>query len=370
MHVGLNCVFLVPGETGGMEFAARELVRALVALGAQVTVFVGRDAAEEDFGAPTVVLDCAASSRRDWVRGEQLLLPGAASRSGCDVVHSLAATGPVRGRFRRVVTVNDLHYAVAPEAHHGGRQLGMRVLVPLAVRAAREVIVPSETTRDDVLARLPVGPAHVHVVPLGPGQLSRVAPTPQDELRARLELGRRPVLLTLSAPRPHKNVDGILRALALIDEAERPVLVAPGYATPYLNELRALAAELAVDVRFTGWVGDADLEGLFGLATAFVFASKHEGFGLPVVEAMARGVPVVCSGTGAVGEVAGDGAVLFDPSDPAAIAAALLPVLRDPSLRVAMTARGAARVSGFSWARHARATQAVYERAAGTRPPG
>ena len=162
MHVGLNLIFLVPGETGGMEVAARELIPALVAAapeGVRFTAFVNREAAGAKDGPwgellPSVTVPVNARNRLQWVRGEQLLLPRLAARQGVDLVHSLASTAPARGRFRRVVTVHDLIYARFPEAHAGIRDLGMRLLVPLAIRRSDRVIVDSQSTRRDLVELL------------------------------------------------------------------------------------------------------------------------------------------------------------------------------------------------------------------------
>jgi glycosyltransferase involved in cell wall biosynthesis len=367
MHVGLNLVFLVPGETGGMEIAARELVPELVraAPAVRFTAFVGRDARDVDLGVDRVVLPVRASNRVEWVRGEQLVLPRAAARAGVDVVHSLASTAPGAGRFRRVVTIHDLNYLLVPEAHFGVRALGMRVLVPLAARRSHRVIAISENTRDDLVARLGVPASQVDVVPNGLGRPPGVAPTPEAALRARLGLGSRRVLLSLSAKRPHKNLMRLLDALALFDPARRPVAVLPGYPTEHEAELRAHTAAIGVadDVRFEGWMPDADVEGLFALASVFAFPSLYEGFGLPVLEAMVRGVPVACADRSSLPEVAGGAALLFDPQDPQAIADAIGRLLDDRELAERLVAAGRARAAEFTWARTARGTIAAYERA-------
>jgi glycosyltransferase involved in cell wall biosynthesis len=359
-HVGLNLVFLVPGETGGMEIAARELIPALrdAAPGLRFTAFVNREAADEDLGVESRVVPVRASNRLEWVRGEQLLLPRLARE--CDVLHSLASTAPARGAFVRVTTIHDVNYLVVPEAHFGVRALGMRVLVPLAARRSRRIIAVSEATKRDLVARLNVPSEKVDVVPWGLGQPARATPTPEGELRARLELGDRPVLLSLSAKRPHKNLAGLLDALALLPPERRPIAVLPGYPTPHEAELRDRAQRLGIDARFPGWTSAEDVEGLFALSAAFVFPSFYEGFGLPLLEAMARGVPVATSDRASLPEVAGDAAVLFDPSDPAAIAAAIETLLADPEPWIAA---GRERVKQFTWARAAELTLASYERA-------
>jgi glycosyltransferase involved in cell wall biosynthesis len=366
-HVGLNLIFLVPRETGGMEVAARELIPALVraAPGVRFTAFVPREAAGEDFGVERVVVPVNSSNRVEWVRGEQALLPGLAARHGCELVHSLASTAPARGRFRRVVTIHDLNYLVVPDAHFGVRGLGMRALVPLAAHRAHRVITDSANTRADVVSRLRVRAGKVDVVPLGLGRPPAGPVTPEPELRRRLDLGERPLVLALSAKRPHKNLAGLLDALAVIPAERRPVAVLPGYATPHEAELRERAAAVGVagDVRFCGWLPERDVEGLFAAASAFVFPSFYEGFGLPVLEAMARGVPVACADRSSLPEVAGDAALLFDPDDPRAIAAAIERLLGDPDERARLATAGRARAAEFTWERTARATLASYERA-------
>src|SRR2546421_7344588 len=185
-HVGLNLVFLVPGETGGMEVVARELIPALVAAAApatRFTAFVTREAAGEP-GAPwtelvpSVTVPVNARNRLQWVRGEQQLLPRLARRAGIDVLHSLASTAPVRGRFRRVVTVHDLIYLVFPEAHGGLRARGMQALVPVGVRRSHRVTADSRSTRDDLVARLRGPRDKIDVVPLAVGA-AHVAPAPE-----------------------------------------------------------------------------------------------------------------------------------------------------------------------------------------------
>jgi glycosyltransferase involved in cell wall biosynthesis len=176
-------------------------------------------------------------------------------------------------------------------------------------------------------------------------------------------------VLSLSARRPHKNVMRLLDALAAIPPERRPVLVVPGYPTPYEAQLRARADALGVeaDVVWPAWLAGPDLEGLYALAEVAVFPSLYEGFGLPVLEAMARGVPVACSDRSSLPEVAGDAALLFDPEDATAIRSALERLLGDDDERARLAARGRARAARFSWERTAELTAASYERALGGR---
>jgi glycosyltransferase involved in cell wall biosynthesis len=368
-HVGLNLVYLVPGETGGMEVYARELIPELVAAAGsdwRFTAFVSREAAAADAPwteIPSVTVPVRSANRAQWVRGEQVLLPRLAARAGVDLVHSLATTAPAWGRFARVTTVHDLHYRTVPDAHFGLRGLGMRVLVPLAARRSDRIIAISEATKAEIVAHLHLPRERIDVVHQGLGRRRGVAPRPVEGLA----LGERPLLLTAAAKRPHKNLMALLEALALLPEGNRPVLVLPGYATPHETELRerAGALGLAGDVRFLGWVDDAEMEWLYARAEAFVFPSLSEGFGLPVLEAMARGVPVACSDRPPLTEIAGDAAVLFDPTSPRAIADAITGLLQDEALRQRLREAGPAQAAAFTWASTARETLASYGRALG-----
>jgi glycosyltransferase involved in cell wall biosynthesis len=370
LHVGLNLVYLVPGETGGMETVARELLPALVAAahpGTRFTAFVNRDAGPGPWSElmETVEVPVHVARRIEWVRGEQQLLPRQAVRAGVDVLHSLASTAPAWGRFARVVTVHDLIYRRFPEAHAGIRALGMRVLVPLAVRRSDRVIADSLSTRDDLIGLLGAAPERIDVVPLGAGTLPRTKPLAEATIRERLGLGERPVLLSLSAKRPHKNLAVLLEALASLPAPERPLLVLAGYATDYERELRerAVALGVAEDVRWPGWLAADELEGLWAITRAFVYPSLYEGFGLPVLEAMGRGVAVACSNASSLPEVAGDAALLFEPHDAAGVASAVRRLLADPALAQRLRQAGVAQAAQFSWERSARLTLEVYARA-------
>jgi glycosyltransferase involved in cell wall biosynthesis len=375
MHVGLNLIFLVPGETGGMEVVARELIPALLdeaPKGMRFTAFINRETAAADEGpwgelTPAVTVPVSSRNRVQWVAGEQTLLPRLATREGVELVHSLASTGPLRGHFHKVVTVHDLVYAHFPETHAGIRDKGMRVLVPWAARRSDRVLVDSKSTRDDLIKLVGVGSERIDVVPLGLGTVQRQTALPEREVRSRFDLGQRTVVLSLSAKRPHKNLLALIEALARLPASGRPVLVLPGYHTAHERELRerARALDVAGDVRFPAWVSVAELEGLWAIAQAFVFPSLYEGFGLPVLEAMARGVPVACSNSSSLPEVAGDAALLFNPHDVPAIAAAIERLLADPDLAARLRAHGRQRAQLFTWRRTARLTLDAYARALG-----
>ena len=236
-------------------------------------------------------------------------------------------------------------------------------MVPLGARRADRVITDSGATRAQLLERFGLDPARVVAVHLGLGMREAPEPVAEDVLRARFELGARPVVLSVAAALAHKNLERLLEAMARVDGDAALVMVGhAGRDTERLQE-RAHALGIGDRVRMTGWVEDAELEGLYRLARAFVYPSLHEGFGMPVLEAMRRGVACACADATSLPEVAGDAALLFDPLSVDAIAAAISRLLDEPGLAARLAAAGRARAAGFTWEAAADATWAVYEQA-------
>ncbi len=369
LKVGLNLLHLVPGETGGSEIYARRLVPALAETGRVELVLL---ASVE--GAPAIraepwagslevqELPVRATGRGRRVMAEQLALPRAARRAGVDLLHNLFSTAPARPGVPQVTTIHDLIYRRSPEAHSRLRRLGMRVVVPLAARRSTRIIAISEATKRDVVSMLGVDPARVDVVYEGPG-FSPVPPASEEEIRRRHSLGEAPIVLSVSAHRPHKNLERLIEAVAALEQPA--VLVVPGYETPWEGEIarRVQRAGAEMRVRLLGWIGDAELEGLYESAACLAFPSLAEGFGLPVLEAMARGLPVACSNTTSLPEVAGEAALYFDPTDVEAMRDAIGRLLDDPALRQRLAAAGRKRAASFTWERAAEGTISSYERA-------
>jgi glycosyltransferase involved in cell wall biosynthesis len=237
--------------------------------------------------------------------------------------------------------------------------VGMREVMLRAARRADSLLAPSAATRDEICELFHLDPATVAVVPHGAGRPPGVEPVPKAELRERYALDGARVVLCVAAKRPHKNQGLLLRALEHLDD-DTVVLLA-GHAEPYEGELRAQAARLGVEdrVRFLEFVPDAELEGLWRLAECAAFPTLGEGFGLPVIEAMARGVPVACSDLPVLREVGGDVAHYFTPDDPVAAAAAIEAARADAEARMA----GPQRAARFSWEESARLHWEAYDRA-------
>jgi glycosyltransferase involved in cell wall biosynthesis len=368
VRVGLNLLHLVPRETGGGELYARRLIPALLEAPSdlRVVVFAGNEASPSLAAEPwaseveLVHLPVRSRSRLRRVLAEQTLLPRAARRAGVELLHNVQNTAPVAPGVPQLTTILDVIYKRHPETHAGVLAAGVALLVPLAARRSRRILTLSRAAKEDIVDYLHVDPDRIDVTPLGPGLRDDLPPVPEVELRRWLDLGDAPIVLTVSAKRPHKNLERLLDAMAVVQSEPAPVLVAPGYETVFEPELRRRADRR---VRFLGWVDDNVLEGLYRAATCFVFPSLAEGFGLPVLEAMVRGTPVACSRIGPLEEVAGETALFFDPTDTEDMARAIESLLADADLRRRLAEAGRHRAQQFSWTRTAEATLASYERA-------
>jgi glycosyltransferase involved in cell wall biosynthesis len=373
LAVGLNLLYLVEGSAGAGRYGL-ELLGALKRVEPQtrVAAFVGRDASERLFSQPW-------SSEIEWVRlpvrvtnrthllAQMLALPALAAQRSLDVLHSPANIGPPAApRVARVVTLLDLiwlHQREAWDATRAGR--GMGALSRSSARRADRVIAISNAARDDFVANLGLDPSRIDVTPLGVNAPTTAEPEPEREAKLRRSLGLdgAQVILCVAQKRPYKNLGALVRAAAQLEE--RPLIVLVGAPTPHEEELRRLAAELGVQeqVRFVGWLSEAELEAIYRLATCLVLPSLMEGFGLPVLEAMARDIPVACSDRTAMAEVAGDAALLFDPDDQQAVTESIRRLLRDRELASSLVQRGRERVRLFTWERTAAASFASYTQA-------
>jgi glycosyltransferase involved in cell wall biosynthesis len=378
LRVGLNLVYLVR-RAGGAGTYARELIPELLLAqpGIRITAFVSRELAAEDRAAAWaqeidwIELPVTVTSGPAWnsllsMRAQWLSVPRVAHAKELDVVHGLANVTPlVAPGTATVVTLLDLIWMRHHDTMTARETLGMKLSAIPSARMADRVIAISEAARDDMGKTLGLDPARIDVTHLGVRNSGHAEPLDEGELRARLDLGDRPAVLCVSQKRTHKNLTSLVRAMAGLDA----VLVIPGSQTPHESELRRLAAELGLAdrVRFPDWLEDAELEGLYRLAACFVLPSLEEGFGLPVLEAMERGVPVCCSNTSSLPEVVGDAGLLFDPHDVEAIRATLQRLLGDPALASELAERGRQRARTFTWRRTAEATLEVYRRAIGER---
>jgi glycosyltransferase involved in cell wall biosynthesis len=291
-------------------------------------------------------------------------LPDALARM--DILHAASAVAvpPAGDGQRLVVTVHDLAFLAVPSYFPRQWRQVYRTGLRAAVRRADAIIAPSRSTAEDLLSRTKVDPSRVHVIP--EAAALPAAPGDPEAALARLKVPR-PYILSVGTLEPRKNLVRLVRAYRRVAGSGVPhalVLAGPlgWHRQPLLREL-ALAGP--GDIVLTGRVTGEDLDALYRLADLFVYPAVYEGFGLPVLEAMARGVPTVCSNTTSLPEVAGDAAVGVHPGSIREIAAGIQQVLDDADLAARLRAAGPARAERFSWDEAARLTLQVYEKARG-----
>ncbi len=371
MRIGLNLTFLAE-NSGGSATYAEGLIRGIHAVrpDATFTAWVGSDAPSpvwlEDVEVVRLpVKGVGGIAHYAWDLGGMV---AQAHRRRLDVLHGLAFVAPpVHPGLPVVVTILDTTWQRYPASMEWKGRVVFGTMSRVLGRTASRVIAISEAGREDLVADLRIRRDRIDVTPLAvdPPTAGGRGAVDGGALRQRLGLGPEPVVLCVAQKRAHKNLEAAVEAIAQLTVPAQ--LVLPGSPNAYEGKLRELAAARgATDrVRFCGWVSDEDLEGLYGIADALVFPSLMEGFGLPILEAMARDVPVTCSNVSALPEVAGDAALLFDPHAHGQIADALTQLLGDPSVRARLVAAGRERVAQFTWERTAQATLASYERAIG-----
>ena len=350
MRVGLNLVYLVD-RAGGAGTYAYELVPALLETDPSVrlTAFVSRDAPEDLRRQPWagevdwVELPVRFANRSHLV-GQVLGIPAVAARRRLDVVHSLANGGPpLTPGAKKVVTLLDLIGLHQGEQWDSARAVrSMEAFVRVSARLAHRLITISHAARDDLVSTLGLDVDKDGTVSRPSASVRRPASPPTQPRCASASTSARRRSCSASRQEAAVQEPGGARSRHAGPGGRGRGTGSTGSSTEHEGELRRLSDRLGVSerLRFLDWVSDEDLEALYRTATCFVLPSLVEGFGLPVLEAMARGVPVACSDRPALPEVAGDAALLFDPLDQAAVTEAIRRLLRDEALRAQLVEEG------------------------------
>ena len=318
------------------------------------------------------LLQASAIRRRRVVtpahhRWERWLLAAEVAAKRVDVLHSPDHVAPHRIGWQSVVSVMDLSFLAHPEAFDP-KSLLYYSQIFRTLQSAAKIIAISDFTRHEVLNRISIEPERVDTIYLAadPAYYPR-SDSACERVRKRLEIPD-PYFLVVGAIEARKNLERVVAAYARLPRKDRPHLVfAGGRGYQYDRVLEAVEEQRVADqVRFLGHVSDADLPPLYSGALGLLYPSRYEGFGLPILEAMACGCPVVTSNYGSMAEVAGDAAVLVDPNSTEAIANGITTLMEKPALRDDLGAKGFARAGEkFSWRAAAAQTLAVYREAAG-----
>lgn len=365
MHVGIDARMMGPERYGGIGRYLSNLVEHLPEEQAvRYTFFVNGNR-----GEVFSYNDCKAVSLHIPVYSlrEQVLLPLKLTRSDLELLHSPHYNAPLLAPCPQVVTVQDLTHLKFPSSRKA--YWYARLMLPLVCRRARCIITPSRATADDLGRLIHVDAGKVHVVPYGVEDRFRPA-EPNFVGVYRAFCGLPPAfILYVGGTRPYKDLPRLLQAFALVRRQgvapDCKLLIVSHELPPkdprVMPALRHL--ELEGKVLLQGPVSDRELPLLYNAATVLAFPSRNEGFGFPPLEAMACGTPVVCSDSGSLPEVVGDGAVVVREEGPESLAEALRRVLTDRELRQELRARGIRQAGQFSWHISARRTFEVYRHA-------
>jgi glycosyltransferase involved in cell wall biosynthesis len=373
VRIGVNTLFLVPGEVGGTETYLRETLDALTGPGGghEWVLFTNRENHDTFFprlgNRPGVFyqpLEFRAASRPARILREQSQLPWSARRWNLDVLWSPGYTAPLLAPCPQAVTVHDVQYKRFPEDLSRPERIASDVLIRGAVRRCSRILAVSEFTRSEIgrFYRVPADRLRVTPEAADPG-FGVSQPGPVFERLASEHRLRPPYLLCVAHSYPHKNLHALAGAFAGIQRRFPHQLVLVGKPRRGEARLQAALSACAPDrVRRLSGLSRAELISLYQRANLFVFPSLYEGFGLPVLEAMLAGAPVLTTRCGAIPEVGGDTVEYFDPERPDDLAGRLAGLLAGPWNA---TARARARAETFSWKRTAGLTLEALREAAG-----
>ena len=371
LRVGVNLLWLVPGVVGGSEEYTVRLLMALAehpADDVELVLFVNRSFTEEypQIVAAFTTVVCPAIQRSKALRiaAEASWLLVRARRRTLDLLHHAGGTIPLLRATPAVTTIHDLQPLLLPDNFSVAKQRYLRWRLPPTVRRSRLLITLTEHTKRSVIERFGRAPEDVALVP--PGYTVRLAAQPTGDPIATYGIDG-PFFLYAAITYPHKNHALLVQAFALLlGRHPEALLVLTGGEASEEGRVTAEIERLGIAdrVRRVGRVPRGDLDWFFHHAIALTHTSMFEGFGLPVLEAMGHGCPVLAAATTAVPEVAGAAAVLLPLDDPPAWAAAMTEVLEDEDMQVRLRRAGIRRVSEFQWATSAAQLIDAYRRAA------
>lgn len=366
MRIGINLLFMLPGVVGGTETYARELLYSLEELNEDdiYVLFMNRESAEWKVPRDSrfIRVTCEVNARNPVSRYlyEQFRLPFLLKKEKIDILHSLGYMGPVFTTCRSIVSIHDLLYDYPGSPI---RKLITYTLLNLVARFADKVITISNNSKKQIQERLRVDASRIVVTYLAPKDRSWVTDEEKQAIRERMGIKGK-YILAFSSLSPSKNIPRLIEAYsgfsAVLQEDYRLILVGhiPRDGSAIATALKKTG--IASKVVFTGYRSDQEIAALLGGATIFVFPSLYEGFGIPVLEAMAARVPVASSTAASLPEVYGDAAVTFDPLSLSEMTDALLKLARDPVLCDICKKRGVENVKRFSWSKAARETHNLY----------
>lgn len=360
VRCGLNLLYMIPGVVGGTETYAAGLLSGLARLEQdhEYIVFLNRESRSwplpEGSRFRKFICPVSASNRIRRYFYEQVLLPQVLQLARIDILHSLGYVSPLRTPCASVVTVHDLNFHAHREWMPRMKRLSLEFFVRRSARHAQRVITVSNFSRNQIVRHLGIANDKIVTIyeagPCASSVKKTLAKTRSCEIP-------HPFIAAFSGSGPHKNVHRLVEAFlqARINCGFPHSLVLIGHPPDGFSNWNRLQC-----IHFLGYVDDATKWTVLSEADVMIFPSLYEGFGLPILEAQTLGVPVICSNAACLPEVAGVGALFFDPSSTSGIADALSEVLLNSPLRESLKLRGLMNVERFSWEQTASETLAVY----------
>lgn len=366
LRIGINALYLIPGKVGGSEVYIRSLVKWLASIDSEneYYIFINRESAGvfDDIAPSAKIVQSGinAVSRPKRILWEQFVLPFKTKRLGIDVLLSAGMTSPFICPVPTVVVIFDLQHINQPENFPTWYLIFLRGIINLSARTSKKVITISTKSKDDIVRFYKLKPWKVVVtyMAVDHGVFYRRTSEEVASVKKRYGLPGR-FILYIASSLPHKNYERLLEAFVTVREKIKGIKLVLIGARDYGHDVIAekiKALDLTDDVVFLGWLPFEDIPLIYAASDLFVFPSLHEGFGIPLLESFATGIPVVASGIEPITEVAGGAARLVDPFNPNDIARGVIEVLTDTDLRRSLIQRGLKRSGEFSWEKTASET--------------
>jgi len=370
--IAINALFCIPGKVGGSEIFLRQLLEKLSNLNEKKLhyyVFVNNEN-KNMFGIISeffTIVHCPinASNRLLRILWEQIALPIQCMIFKIDLLHSPGYTSPLFTPCKKITTIFDLNYHFHPEDFNLLQLIVYKVLIPLVARTSNKIIVHSHNAKEEMVKVLKINPNKIIVIYPGVDEVfyKKLPLKEIDRLMSKYKITR-PYIMSNAVSHPHKNLVTLILAYKnLVDKHNiKHNLVLLGFAGRDQARLDKIIQEQNLEgkIYFTGWIDSNMVPHFYQGAEVFVFPSLYEGFGLPSIEAMASGVPVVASYYSCIPEVVGKGGILVDSKNPSKITNAILKVLSNPGVRVDLIKRGEKRARRFRWENFAKSTYRSY----------
>jgi len=365
VRIGINGRFLIAKRTG-VQRAAYNLVKTLIEVDRdnEYIIFTGKEqqgSPEWNYPNVTVVGDdlIPSESIRNHI-WEQVRLPRLAAKYKIDILHSPANVAPLFYRGKSIIHIHDLCFVVNPQWYSFAFRTLYNLIIPQLAKRATKVVTNSNNSKNDLLQFFGLPAEKVSLVYWAVDDVFSLPPTQEVKDKRYME---EDYILYVGSLEPRKNINILIEAYEKLRHeypAIKTKLILIGGESPLFASVQLKAREFRDDVIFKGFVTDLELGEFYRRAKLVAYPSLYEGFGLPPLEAMASGVPVVTSSTSSIPEVVGNAALLIDPKDREQLTKAMHRVLTDRTLRESMIKAGSQRVLRFNWYRVARGVLAVY----------